>query len=131
MLKLAFEYLTDSYSLLENPIDNYIIMAVVGFVAYLIAYNIVGWFYSADMIDGRGAGHILHWIIRFIVFVAIYYVVATVLRIYKWIAGVPMYVWWIVIASVIGLVVGVVIVKLVLHRKKRIHVSSYKIDEAS
>lgn len=100
MLKLAFEYLIDSYSFLENPIDNYIIMAVVGFVAYLIAYNIVGWFYRTDMIDGRGAGHILHWIIRFIVFVAMYYVVATVLRIYKWIIGVPLYVWWIVIAAV-------------------------------
>lgn len=95
MLKLAFEYLTDSYSLLENPIDNYIIMAVLGFLAYLIAYRIVGWFYSTDIIDGRGAGHILHWMIRFVVFVAIYYVVA-------------------------GIAVTVTITKLVLHRKERV-----------
>lgn len=120
MLKLAFEYLTDSYSLLENPIDNYIIMAVLGFLAYLIAYRIVGWFYSTDIIDGRGAGHILHWMIRFVVFVAIYYVVATVLRIYKWIIGVPMYIWWTVIAVVAGIAVTVTITKLVLHRKERV-----------
>lgn len=30
MLKILFQYLTDSYALLENPVDNYIIMGVVG-----------------------------------------------------------------------------------------------------
>ncbi len=95
MLKALFQYLTDSYALLENPVDNYIIMGVVGIVAFLIAYRIVGWFYDEDIISGSRVGSILHWIIRFIVFVAIYYVVATVIRIYKWITGLPLYMWWI------------------------------------
>lgn len=105
MLKSAFAYLTDSYSLLENPMDNYILMVVVGFAAYLIAYNAVGWLYHMDMIDGWSAGHILHWTIRLIVFFVIYYAVATVIRIYKWIAGVPMYIWCIVatIAAIISI----------------------------
>lgn len=110
MLKIAFEYLTDSYSLLENPIDNYKIMAVVGFAAYLIAYNIVGWFYETDMINGRIIGHILHWSIRFIVFVAIYYAAATVIRIYKWFTVLPPYVWLIILA--IGIIVAIVIIVL-------------------
>ena len=118
MLKIAFEYLTDSYSLLENPIDNYIIMAVVGFAAYLIAYNIVGWFYHTDMIDGRGAGHILHWIIRLIVFVAIYYAVATAIRIYKWIIGVPMHVWWIVAGVVVAVVIIITVTRFFYYRSK-------------
>lgn len=118
MLKLAFQYLTDSYSLLENPFHNYIIMAVVGFLAYFIAYRIVGWFYRTDMINGRGPGHILHWLIRFVLFIAIYYVAATVIRIYKWAAGVPMYVWWIVIAGAVSIAVIVAITKLILHKKR-------------
>lgn len=116
MLKLAFEYLTDSYSLLESPIDNCIIMAVVGSVAYVIAYNIVGWFYHTDMIDGRAAGHILHWIIRFIAFVAIYYAVATAIRIYNWIVGVPVYVWWIVVACVITICMIFIVIRFVMNR---------------
>jgi hypothetical protein len=48
MLKLAFEYLTDSCSLLENPIENYMIMAMVGVVAYVIAYDVVGVLYHED-----------------------------------------------------------------------------------
>lgn len=119
MLKLLFEYLTDSYSLLENPIDNYIIMAVVGYAAYLIAYNIVGWFYHSDIIYGRGAGSILHWIIRFFVFVVIYYAVATAIRIYKCITGIPIYVWWSVLGVIVGITVIAIIVNIVLHRQGR------------
>lgn len=118
MLKMMFEYLTDSYSLLENPIDNYIIMAVVGFIAYLIAYNIVGWLYHTDMIDGRGAGHILHWIIRLIVFVAIYYAVATAIRIYQWIIGVPTHVWWIVVGAVVSVAIISTVTRFFYYRSK-------------
>ena len=39
MLKVLFRYLTDSYALLENPVDNYIIMGTIGIVAFLIAYK--------------------------------------------------------------------------------------------
>ena len=84
MLKILFQYLTDSYALLENPVGNYIIMGVVG----------------------SSAGSILHWIIRFIVFVVIYYVIATIIRLYKWVVGLPNYVWWIALTVVIAIVVG-------------------------
>ena len=55
MLKILFQYLTDSYALLENPVDNYIIMGVVGCIAFLVAYSIVGWFYDEKLISGSSA----------------------------------------------------------------------------
>ena len=106
MLKILFQYLTDSYALLENPVDNYIIMGVVGGIAFLVAYSIVGWFYDEDLISGSSAGSILHWIIRFIVFVVIYYVIETIIRLYKWVVGLPNDVWWIALTVVIAIVVG-------------------------
>lgn len=118
MLKLVFEYLTDSYSLLENPVDNYIIMTAVGFIAYVIAYNIVGWFYQTDMIDGRSIGHILHWIIRFMVFMAIYYVFTTVIRIYKWLAGVSVCAWLIILAIIVIATIIVIILKWILNKQR-------------
>lgn len=116
MLKLAFEYLTDSYSLLDNPLNNYMIMVVVGMIAYMIAYNIVGWFYRTDLIDGREAGHVLHWVIRLFVFVAIYYACATVIRIYYRVISVPTYIWWIV-AAVIA--TGVILIAMLRWMRQR------------
>lgn len=101
-MKYLFEYITDSFSLLENPLDDYVVMAIIGIIAYGIAYGLVGRLYNYDIIDGRGAGHILHWIIRLIVFVIIFYLAATAIRIYNWFMDLPSYKWWI-----IGLVIGV------------------------
>ncbi len=110
-MKILFEYLTHSFSLLDNPIDDYMAMAIVGVIAYMIAYSIVGKLYRYDIIDGRGAGRILHWIIRGIVFVIIYYVFATAIRIYKWFNALPDYKWWIMCS-----VAGVLIIGKILYR---------------
>ena len=119
MLKVLFQYLTDSYALLENPVDNYIIMGVVGVIAFLVAYRIVGWFYDENIISSSGAGSVLHWSIRFIVFVVIYYVIATIIRLYKWVVGLPTYVWWIALTVVITIVVGVLTIKVISHGKRK------------
>lgn len=118
MLKVLFEYLTESYALLENPLHNYIIMGIVGFIAYFIAYGIVGWFYNKKMIRSKGAGSIMHWSIRFIVFLVIYYAAATVIRLYKWIISIPVNVWWIVFITILTISVMVKISKFILVRKK-------------
>lgn len=55
-LKLLFKYLTYSYALLENPVDNHIIMRVIGFIAFFVAYSIVGWFYGENLISSSGEG---------------------------------------------------------------------------
>ena len=120
MLKLLFEFLTSSFSLSENPISNYIIMAVVGYIAFLMAYNIVGWFYYTDIIEGKGVGQILHWVIRLFIFVIIYRIAAVAIRIYKWVMGIPMYVWWVVMIIIIGIILIVAIANLILNRKDKV-----------
>lgn len=120
MLKLLFEFLTSSFSLSENPISNYIIVAVVGYIAFLMAYNIVGWFYYTDIIEGKGVGQILHWVIRLFIFVIIYLIAAVAIRIYKWVMGIPMYVWWVVMIIIIGIILIVAIANLILNRKDKV-----------
>ena len=120
MLKLLFEFLTSSFSLSENPISNYIIMAVVGYIAFLMAYNIVGWFYYTDIIEGKGVGQILHWVIRLFIFVIIYLIAAVAIRIYKCVMGIPMYVWWVVMIIIIGIILIVAIANLILNRKDKV-----------
>ena len=83
-MKILFKYFTDSFSLLENPINNYILMAIIVYVSYIAAYLLVGKLYQYDFIDGRGTGHFLHWMIRTIVFMIICELAATLIRAYSW-----------------------------------------------
>lgn len=92
----------DSFSLLENPLGDYVAMVIIGIIAYGIAYGLVGRLYNYDIIDGRDAGHVLHWIIRLIVLVIIFYLAAIDIGIYNWFMELPSYKWWI-----IGFVIGV------------------------
>lgn len=115
-MKLLFEYLTSSFSLFDNPIHDYLVMAIIGVIAFRIAYSVVGDFYSLGLINGRESGHVLHWIIRLIVFVVIFYVFATIIRIYRWFSSLPNYKWWVVGAIVVLIIVVVSLIKFFYSR---------------
>lgn len=117
-MKFLFEYITDSFSLLDNPFNDYYIMAIIGVIAYIIAFSLVGKLYRYDIIDGRGAGHFLHWIIRLFVFAIIFYATAAVIRVYSWFHGLPEYKWWIIGLSV-TVVIAVYFICLIKNRNKR------------
>lgn len=69
MQKFIFDLITSPLSLFENPFYNYIAMAIIGIVAYKIAFSIVG------KLGLRGkSGSIVHWAIRFVVFCFIWLV---------------------------------------------------------
>ena len=64
MFRFIFDLVTEPLGL---PIDWYyewIILGVIGYIAYLIAYDKVGSLYHGDFISGRAAGSFFHWIIR-------------------------------------------------------------------
>ena len=64
-----FDLITSPLSLFENPLYNYVAMAIIGFIAFKIAFAIVG------ELGLRGeAGSIVHWIIRFCVFAFIWFI---------------------------------------------------------
>jgi L-asparagine transporter-like permease len=118
-LKFLFEFLTDSFSLLENSLEDYVVMTIIGVIAYVIAYRSVGKLYSYDLIDGRGAGYFFHWIIRFIVFVVIFYAAATAIRVYAWFHGLPDYKWLIIVGTAVGVIALIIVVRIILNRRER------------
>ena len=120
-MKALFEYITDSYSLLENPVEDWVLMSVVGLLAYVIAYGVVGKLYHGGIISGRDAGHFLHWIIRFFIFVFIYYVFAVLIRVYVWFNNLPSMKWWILGGGTIAIFLVCVIWKQVMLRKKEVY----------
>lgn len=76
MKKFFFDLITSPFSLFENPIYDYLAMALIGAVAFVIAYRTVG------ELGLRGeAGSIAHWIIRFIVFSVIWLICCLLIKI--------------------------------------------------
>ena len=72
MFKFIFDLATEPLGL---PIDWYyewIILGVIGYITYLIAYDKVGSLYHGDFISGRAAGSFFHWIIRTICFIVMW-----------------------------------------------------------
>lgn len=55
-----------------NTLYEYIILAVIGAVAYGIAYSKVGDMYHGGLISGRTEGSFFHWLIRLILFVGLW-----------------------------------------------------------
>lgn len=83
MFKVLFEFLTEPLGLPIVWYQEYIILAVIGLVAYIIAYNTVGDLYRAAFISGSTAGSFFHWLIRFFVFAIIWALTYSVIWISK------------------------------------------------
>lgn len=67
MKKMLFELLISPLSISDNYVVNSIVIALIGFLAYKIAFKIVG-----DIGVRGGLGSLLHWIIRLLLFVLLW-----------------------------------------------------------
>lgn len=72
IFKFLFERATDPLGLPINAFYEYIILAVIGAVAYGIAYSKVGDMYHGSLISGKTEGSFFHWLIRLILFVGLW-----------------------------------------------------------
>lgn len=74
ILKPIFEMITGEYVIFDNIIYNYIIMTVIGLFAFGIAWRCVKKLYDNNIISGKNSGSLIHWTIRLVVFVALFYI---------------------------------------------------------
>lgn len=116
ILKPLFELITGDFALFGNVIYNYIAMSVVGLIAFAVAWRCVGWLYRDDIIDGRGIGSIIHWIVRLIVFVVVFLVFDGLLWLYRLVIAIPLWA-WILLASVVITVVAIIVTIKLIRRK--------------
>lgn len=80
MKKMFFELLISPLTISDNYFVNYIIIGLIGFVAFKVAFKIVG-----DIGLFGEVGSILHWIIRFVTFFLLWFVCCMITEITKFI----------------------------------------------
>ena len=67
-----FNFLTYPLGLPIDTFYSYLIMLVIGEIAYSIAYSSVGNLYTKNIIQDSFNGSICHWLIRFPVYIIIW-----------------------------------------------------------
>lgn len=101
MFKFLFDILTDPLGLPIEWYYEYLILAVIGAVAYGIAYRCVGDIYHMGAIDGRTSGSFFHWLIRLILFVVLWAVTYGVIVAVRWLAAN-----WVMVLCILGGIVA-------------------------
>lgn len=112
-----FDKITDPLTLPIHPLWEWLILAVIGEIAYRVAYSKVGDMYRADIIRGKASGSFLHWFIRFLIFVPLWAVVYWTIVFAQWIRA-NLVVAIIILASVIVLAIAIVIIYKTIKKKQ-------------
>lgn len=111
VLSFLFDRITDPLGLPIAWYWEWIILAIITFAAYAIAFRAVGDLYDGGMISGSASGSILHWIIRLIVFVVIWAVTYFII----WLAKL-IFAHWVVVVSILGgILVATAIIWIIVH----------------
>ena len=106
MFKFIFDLATEPLGLPIEWYYEYVILAVVGFIAYIIAFRCVGSMYREGFIRSRDAGSFFHWLIRLIFFVIIWAITYGVIAFVKWFCAN-----WILVLCVLG---GIVLLAAII-----------------
>jgi len=106
MFKFIFDLATEPLGLPIEWYYEWIILLVIGEIAYHVAYDKVGALYHSGSISGRAAGSFIHWIIRTVVFVAVWAVTYGVIWIGKFVMAQKIQV-AIGICSIVAVVIAV------------------------
>lgn len=85
LFSFIFDRITDPLGLPIEPWKEWIILLIIGAAAFRIAFRFVGDMYDSGTISGRLAGSFFHWLIRAIVFVAIWAVTYAVIEATKFV----------------------------------------------
>ena len=104
MLKLLFEILTSPLGLPIDAIWEYLILAVIGAIAFKVAW---------ESSPGGIFGSLIHWSVRFVVFVVLWAIVYSIIALVQWIFAN----WWLILCilggvAIIGGVAKFVVLKL-------------------
>lgn len=77
---MFFELLTSSLTISDNYFVNFIVIGLIGIIAFKVAFKIVG-----DIGLFGEVGSMLHWIIRFVTFFLLWFICCIVIEITKFI----------------------------------------------
>ncbi|MDD3228053.1 MAG: hypothetical protein PHE09_02450 [Oscillospiraceae bacterium] len=127
IFKPLFQVLTGNVAVMDNVLYNYLIMLVVGEIAYRLAWGFVGNLYRIGAIEGRTSGSCIHWSIRLVAYVLCAYMIRGFIWIYEFVLNIPHWIWGGLIGiSACALVTAIIVTNF---RKRKITVPDMSVIE--
>ncbi len=115
ILSFIFDKITDPLSLPINPLYEWAILGVIGLIAYIFAFRIVGDMYDAGDISGSALGSICHWIIRLLIFIPVWFITYVVIVIGQWIVA-----HWVLLVAIAGSIAFAITIAYATYKIKTI-----------
>lgn len=109
IFSFIFDKFTDPLTLPIEPLYEWIILGIIGLLAYAASFRLIGDMYKDGSISGSSLGSLLHWGIRLLIFVATWLVVYWVIVIAQWIRA-----HWVLVLIVLGGVLVLFVVTLIV-----------------
>ena len=113
ILKPIFEMITGEYVLFDDILYNYIAMGIIGLIAFKIAWDFVHQLYEWRIISGRNSGSFIHWSIRTIVFIVVFYIFSAIIWLTKFV-----YTYRTIILLILGIIILSITIFKILKNKK-------------
>ena len=112
-MKQLYEMLTYPLSIIEDPFWDFVLMTIIGSLAFIVAWNFVG----ETGIRGK-AGSILHWTVRIIVMFLLCLITSLVIKLVIFIYNIPLVTWLAIGIAVLLILLIVIVLKFTLFSKK-------------
>ena len=112
LLKTIFDLLVSNFSLFDNVVADSIAFTLIGFLAYITSFKLIGLLYSIGILNGRGIGSVLHWVIRFIILLILYRVASILISLFKLLTLIPTMFWLASIGALVVGLIGIIVLKL-------------------
>ncbi len=129
ILKPIFEMITGEYVLFDNVIYNYITLSIVGIISLKVVWNFVGKLYDYGIIMSKSSGSIIHWTIRLITFIVLFYILSGIIWLTKFIYLYKIAIIIILASSVIFMILYKFIQKLHRNNKRDVIKDEVKNEE--
>ena len=124
MFKFIFDLATEPLGLPIEWYYEWLILGVIGIIAYSFAYDKVGDMYHSHVISGRVLGSFFHWIIRAACFIGLWAVTYGVIWIGKFVIANK-----ILVGSIAGIILLIIIaVRILLWKQSRNELLRVKVE---
>ena len=114
-IKQIFDILIDPLGLPINCILEYVILGVIGEIAYRKAYSYIGELYRRKIICGKTEGKIAHWVSRFLIYVPLWVVARFLIFVAKWIKYNP---WTAIFVFATITIISIVVVIIYIYKSR-------------
>ena len=111
VFSFIFDKFTDPLTLPVEPLYEWVILGIIGIIAYATSFRIVRDMYDSGSICGGFLGSLFHWFIRLLIFVPIWFIIYWIIIIAQWVIAN----WMLALSILGGIILSIIAIVTTIH----------------